>query len=178
MFQSLRPNSTIYVLHKDGVPRIQKGAVVSVTASPKQPYQIPMMGIPSPELVDLVARFGDETMTFEKLPATAGIADFGGNGNTMEHLVISDNREAMSSEVTSIKQRNIEALNSVDFYRSVIEGCDSILVDLNPDFAEKQAQQAEINNLKTQMDELMRMNKELIAEVKGLRTSSKSKKEE
>ena len=178
MFQSLRPNNTIYVLHKDGVPKIQKGTVVSVTASPKQPYQIPMIGMQTPELVDLVARFGDETATFEKLPATAGIADSGGNGNNLEHLVISDNRESMSAEVTSIKQRNIEALNSVDFYKSVIEGCDAILMDLNPDYAEKQAQQAEINNLKTQMDELMRMNKELIAEVKGLRTSSKSKKEE
>lgn len=178
MFQSLRPNNPVFVLHKDGVPKIRKGVVVSVTPSPKQPYQIPMMGMPAPELVDIVARFGDETMTFEKLPATAIIADFGGTGNTMEHLVISDNRDSMSSEVMSLKQRNVEALNNVDFYKSVIEGCDTILMDLNPDFAEKQAQQAEINNLKNQMDELMRMNKELIAEVKGLRTSSKPKKEE
>lgn len=178
MFQSLRQNNTVYVLHKDGVPRLQQGLVVSVVPSPRQPYQIPMMGMPAPELVDLVARFGDETVTFEKLPATAGIADTGRNDKNMEHLVISDTREAMSSEVMSLKQRNIEALNNVDYYKSVIEGCDTILMDLNPDFAEKQAQQAEINNLKTQMDELMRMNKELIAEVKGLRTSSKTRKEE
>jgi cell division protein FtsB len=48
-----------------------------------------------------------------------------------------------------------------------------MLSDLNPEFAEKQQQQAEINELKTQvhdltkgMSELMRVNKDLIAQLK------------
>lgn len=178
MFQSLRPNTPIYILYKDGVPKLQKGTVVSVTASARSPYQIPMMGMPQTDaLVDLVARFGDDTKTFEKLPATSNIADTGANSG--ERVVLSDSREAMSAEVMSVRQRNVDALNSVDYYKAAIAGCEEILTDLNPEFAEKQAQQAEINNLKAQMNELMRMNKELITEVKGLRTgSTKPKKEE
>ncbi len=178
MFQSLRPNSPIYVLYKEGVPKLQKGTVVTVSASARAPYQMPIMGLPQTEAqVDMVVRLGEETKTFEKLPATSSIADT--CGTTGERAVVSDSREAMSTEVMGVRQRNIEALNSVDFYKAAIAGCDQILTDLNPDFAEKQAQQAEINNLKAQMGELMKMNKELIAEVKGLRTgSAKTKKED
>lgn len=150
---------------------------MSVTASAKAPYQMPILGVPQPEaLVDLIARFGDDTKTFEKLPATSNIADTGATAG--ERVVISDSREAMTAEVMSVRQRNVDALNSVDFYKAAIAGCEEILTGLNPEFTEKQAQQAEINNLKDQMSELMRMNKELIAEVKGLRTGSKQKKED
>ena len=54
-----------------------------------------------------------------------------------------------------------------------------MLSDLNPEFAEKQQQQAEINELKTQvndltrgMADLMQMNKDLIAQLKRDKTDN------
>jgi cell division protein FtsB len=61
----------------------------------------------------------------------------------------------------------------MDFHQQVILNCDKMLSDLNPEFAEKQQQQAEINELKTQVSDLtrnisnlMQMNKDLIAQLR------------
>ena len=78
--------------------------------------------------------------------------------------------EAMNSEIMSLKQKSVDALNSVEYHQQVIANCDRMLSELNPEFAEKQQQQAEINELKAQvhdltrgMSDLMQMNKDLIA---------------
>lgn len=55
----------------------------------------------------------------------------------------------------------------------MIANCDRILSELNPEFAEKQQQQIEINTLKTQVGEmskniteLMDLNKKLMLQLK------------
>ena len=55
----------------------------------------------------------------------------------------------------------------------MVSNCDRLLSELNPEFAEKQQQQLEINSIKTQMSEmskslseLMDLNKELMAQIK------------
>ena len=75
----------------------------------------------------------------------------------------------------------IDIINSVNFHKSVIEGCDKTLRDLNPEYAEKQQQQDEINTLKQNMDdmrnsmaELMRMNKELLTRFNASSVSTQS----
>ena len=69
----------------------------------------------------------------------------------------------MNAEVLSLKSKSIDTINSIDFHKGVIEGCDQILSGLNPEYAERQQQQAEIAELKNQIIELMKMNKELIS---------------
>jgi hypothetical protein len=84
--------------------------------------------------------------------------------------VISDNKLAMNSEIMSLKQKSVDAINNINFHHQVVSNCDKMLSDLNHEFAEKQQQQAEINELKTQvndltkgMADLVQMNKDLIA---------------
>lgn len=88
----------------------------------------------------------------------------------------------MNSEVTSMKQKSIDILNSIDFHQSVITGCDKMLTVLNPEFAEKQRQEQEIASLKGQMSEmsknmadLMEMNKRLMEQLGTKETSKNSK---
>ena len=88
----------------------------------------------------------------------------------------------MNSEVTSMKQKSIDILNSIDFHQSVIAGCDKMLTILNPEFAEKQRQEQEIASLKGQMSEmsknmadLMEMNKRLMEQLGTKETSKNSK---
>lgn len=157
MFQSLRAGSSIYILHKSGSPVMETGTIVSVSP-PVPKYQItPVFGQPQEMVVDLVVKVNNQDMNYQKIPATADIADFGFNG-----VVISDSKEAMNTEVVSLKNKSIEAINSVDFHKGVIEGCNKILEALNPEYAERQAQQSEINSLKAQMKELMDMNRSLL----------------
>ena len=119
-------------------------------------------------VVDIVVKVNNQDVTYQKLPANLDIADFGTNG-----IVVADNKLAMNSEIMSLKQKSVDALNNMDFHQQVILNCDKMLSDLNPEFAEKQQQQAEINELKTQVSDLtrnisnlMQMNKDLIAQLK------------
>lgn len=167
MFQSLRPNNQIFILHKDK-SLLEVGSVVSVSM-PTPKYPVPQVfGQPQEMVVDIVAKVNNQDVTYQKLPANLDIADFGTNG-----IVVADNKLAMNSEIMSLKQKSVDALNNIEFHQQVITSCDRMLSDLNPEFAEKQQQQAEINDLKTQVNELtrdisslMQMNKDLIAQLK------------
>ena len=167
MFQSLRPNNQIFILHKDK-PLLEVGSVVSVSMpTPKYPVP-PVFGQTQEMVVDIIVKVNNQDITYQKLPANLEIADFGTNG-----IVISDNKLAMNSEIMSLKQKSVDAINNVNFHQQVVATCDKILSDLNPEFAEKQQQQAEINELKSQVGDLtreisnlMQMNKDLIAQLK------------
>jgi hypothetical protein len=167
MFQSLRPNNQIFILHKDK-PLLEVGSVVSVSMpTPKYPVP-PVFGQTQEMVVDIVVKINNQDITYQKLPANLEIADFGTNG-----IVISDNKLAMNSEIMSLKQKSVDAINNINFHQQVVTTCDKILSDLNPEFAEKQQQQAEINELKSQVGDLtreisnlMQMNKDLIAQLK------------
>lgn len=181
MFQSLRPSNQFYILHKDAVPYLEMGSVVSVSA-PMPKFQFPQtFGQPQEMVVDVVARVNDNNVTFQKLPANQEIADFGNNGS----IVVATSKEAMNAELSSIRQKSIDIINSVNFHRSVIEGCDKTLRDLNPEYAEKQQQQEEINVLKQNMEEmrkgmadLMKMQKDFFAQMRGSNIAPQSNNDE
>ena len=163
MFQSLRPNNQIYILRKDK-PSLDIGSVVSVSM-PTPKYQMQSaFGQPQEMVVDIVANVNNQDINYQRIPANLDIADSGLSG-----IVISDNREAMSAEVMSLKKKSVDILNSVDYHKEVISNCEAILSELNPEVAEKQAQQKEINNLRIQIEEmaknmasLMSSNQQLI----------------
>lgn len=166
MFQSLRPNSPIYIFHRNGVPTLETGYVTSVSV-PKPKYAIPAaFGQPQEMVVDLVAKVNNATVNYNGLPAQADVADSFANG---EGIVISGSKEAMNAEILNIKQKSEEVLGSIETHRGIITECDRILSDFNPEFAEKQKQRDEIESLKTQlngitrsMDELMSVNRSLL----------------
>lgn len=158
MFQSLRASNQFYILHKDAVPYVEVGSVVSVSAPmPKFPIS-PNFGQPQEMVVDVVVRVNDNNITFQKLPANQEIADFGINGA----VVVATSKEAMNSELSSLRQKSVDIINSVNFHRSVIESCDKTLRELNPEYAEKQQQQEEINTLKQNMEEMRRSMADLM----------------
>ena len=178
MFQNLRINSQIYILHKDTNPYIEYGSVVSVS-SPKAnyPQPVPLGQFPQMEMVvDVVANVGGNNTNLQGLPAGADIADFGQNGN----IVVSCSRDAMNSEVAMMKQKSSEILNSVDYHKNVIASCDKMLSALNPELAAKQQQDKEISDLRAQiadmgknMANLMAMNKQLMEQL-GVSENSKT----
>ena len=164
MFQSVRPNSPIYVLHKGDNPRLETGYVVNQPI-PKPKYQMPnAFGQPQELVVDLVIKLNDITVNMNAIPAQLDIADSYSNG---ENLVISDSREAMNSEILSLKQKSIDIINSVPYHKNLTVTYDKLLSDFNPEMAEKQAQQKEISALKAQMDEMSKNMALLIKELKG-----------
>ena len=170
MFQSLRQNSPIYIFHKGNNPLLEVGTVTNVPIPrPKYPSIPVAFNQPQEMIIDLTVKVNDKIVNYSGLPATAEIADSASNG---ESVVVSDNRSAMNAEIFSYKQRSIDIINSIDQHQAIITGCDNILNDLNPEYAQKQQQQAELNILKEQMatmtqnmQDLMRTNQQLVEQL-------------
>ena len=151
-FSNLRSGNQLYILHKDSIPTIEIGKVISISqVSPKYGNMY------SPEMVvDISANVNGQPTNFQKLPALGDIADFGNN------IVLSCNKDAMSSEVTSMKQRSVDLINSVELHQNIIKGCDEILTQLNPEIKEKQRQEEENKALRDELNQLKDMFKEFL----------------
>ena len=157
-FQNLRNNHQIYILHKDAVPTLEIGKVTNVTAP------IPKYGNPSMYndlVLDITADVNGKSTNFQKLPANNDIADFGNN------VVVAVSKDAMNSEVSSMKQRSLDILNSIEQHQSIIQGCDKILQLLNPEIAEKQRQEQENKQLREEINSLKEMFSEFINQFKS-----------
>lgn len=161
MFSNLRTNSQVYILHKDSTPYVEVGSVISVS-QPSPRFPVTNFMNPQELVVDISVKINDSTITLQKLPANLDIADQGVNGN----VVITTSREAMNSEIDSLRQKSLGVLNSVEYHKKVVQECENLLQNLNPEFAEQKQQKQEIDTLKAQMSEMMSGMKELMAQLK------------
>lgn len=157
-FQNLRNNHQIYILRKDIEPILEIGKVVNVTLPvPKYGNTANMF---NDLVLDITVDINGTNTNFQKIPANREIADFGNN------VVIACSKDAMNNELQSIKQRSLDIINSIDQHKSIIQGCDQILSELNPEIAEKQRQEQENKALREELNSLKEMFKEFIKETK------------
>ena len=162
MFSNLRSGSQLYILHKDTTPYVEVGQVVSVS-QPLPRYQTSNFMAPQELVVDIVVGVNGTNITLQKLPANLDVADQGtANGS----LFISTSREAMNNEISSLRQKSQDIVNSIDYHKKIIQDCEVLLQRLNPEFAEQKQQKQEIDTLKAQMSEMMSGMKELMSYVK------------
>ena len=157
-FQNLRNNHQIYILHRDIPPTLEIGKVTNVT------LPVPKYGTNSMYndlVLDITVDVNGNSMNFQKIPANSEIADFGNN------IVISTDKQAMNSEVTSIKQKSLDIINSKEQNEVIVQGCDEILEKLNPEIAEKQRQEQENKALREEINSLKEMFSEFINQFKN-----------
>ena len=157
-FQNLRNNHQIYILHKDVMPTLEIGKITNVSVP------VPKYGNTSMYndlILDITAEVEGKSTNFQKIPANSEIADFGNN------LVIATNKNAMNSEVMSMKQRSLDIINSMEQHQSIIKGCDEILQMLNPEIAEKQRQEQENKALREEINSLKEMFSEFMNQFKS-----------
>lgn len=172
MFQSLRTNQQFYILTKGATPRLDIGTVTSVTAPQIKFQAIPQgLGTQPEYVVDVTVTVNGATQQYQRLPANKEIADFGdGFGN----IVVSTSRDAMNNEISTLRSRSEDHIRRVDEEKQKIVAYEAILQQLNPEYAEKQKQEAEIMNLKNQMAAMAKSNAnleqmmtQLLSEIKG-----------
>lgn len=159
MFQSLRNNQQFYILTKGSNPRLDVGLVTAVTA-PQMKFQAMPQGLGSqPEyVVDVTVTVNGAIQQYQRLPANKEIADFGdGFGN----IVVSTSRDAMNNEIATLRNHSEEHIKRVDEEKQKIIAYEAILQQLNPEYAEKQKQEAEIINLKNQVAAMAQSNANL-----------------
>lgn len=142
MFQGLRTKSLFYVLDKGENPNLRIGQVVSVS-NPQTKYPSFNNGFtpqPMETVVDVKVKLGDEEVDFKQLPANGQIAND-------KNLVVSDNKDAMSAEVDAMLRQSKAILESVDYNKRVVESCEGMLQQLNPQIAKEKEQTEKINKL-------------------------------
>ena len=142
MFQGLRTNSLFYVLDKGENPSLQIGQVVSVS-NPQTRYPSFNNGFtpqPMETVVDVKVKLGDEEVDFKQLPANGQIAND-------KNLVVSDSKDAMSSEVDAMLRQSKAILESVDYHKKVVDSCEGMLLRLNPQIAKEKEQAEKISKL-------------------------------
>ena len=168
MFSNLRTNSQIYILHRDATPYIEIGQVVSVS-QPRPRYQTNNYIAPQEQVVDVVVGINGNNITLQSLPANLDVAD---QGTINGSLFISTSRDAMNTEINSMRQKSLDIINSVDHHKKIIQDCELLLQRLNPEFAEQKQQKQEIDMLKSQMSEIMAGMKDLMAQLKKENTKT------
>ena len=142
MFQGLRTNSLFYVLDKGENPNLRIGQVVSVS-NPQTKYPAFNNGFtpqPMETVVDVKVKLDDEEVDFKQLPANGQIAND-------KNLVVSDNKDAMSAEVDAMLRQSKTVLESVDYHKRVVDSCEGMLQQLNPQIAKEKEQTEKINKL-------------------------------
>ena len=157
-FQNLRNNHQIYILHKDATPTLDIGKVTSVSL-PVPKYG--NTGMYNDLVLDITADIDGKATNFQKLPANSEIADFGNN------VVVAVSKDAMNSEVLSMKQRSLDIINSIEQHQGIIKGCDEILQILNPEIVEKQRQEQENKALREEINSLKEMFSEFMNKFKN-----------
>lgn len=162
MFSNLRTNSTIYILHKDTTPYIEMGQVVSVS-QPRPKYQTNNFMVPQEQVVDVVVSVNGNNVNLQSLPANLDVAD---QGTINGSLFITSSKDAMNSEINSMRQKSLDIINSVEHHKKVMQDCEILLQRLNPEFAEQKQQKQEIDMLKSQLAEMRDGFKEMMAYLK------------
>lgn len=153
-FQNLRNNNQLFILYKNEIPTLEIGKITNVSIPvPKYNSQ----NIYNQEMtVDIIVDINGNVTNFQKIPALSEIADFGNN------IVISCNKNAMNSEINSMKQKSLDIINSIDIHNNIIKGCDKMLEKLNPEIIEKQKQEAESKALREEINSLKEMFREFM----------------
>lgn len=148
MFSGLRQGSLFYILEKGEDLNLKIGQVESVSnPQPKYNQYVPSQPFNQPETtVDVKVKIGEEALDFKQLPSNMSIANFGQNG-----VVVSESKEAMSAEVESMLRTSRGIIESVPYHEKVIQSCDVMLRELNPQFAKEKAQEEKIGMLEMKM---------------------------
>lgn len=144
-FNNLRIGNQVYILHKDNIPKLEIGKVVSVT-----PFN---MYTPT---VDITIEVNGNQTNFQKLPINNEIADFGNN------IVIACSKESITQELNTIKSHSQALLNSIQLHKDIIANIDTILIQLNPEIQERQRQEEENKALREEVNSLKEMFKEFM----------------
>ncbi len=141
MFSGLREGSIFYILQKGEKPTLKVGQVVS-----KSEPRSKNITNPNPygfaQVVDISVKADGETYNFDALDTNASVCTY-----PEKNVFITDSREQMLMEVENMLRNSTQILDSVDFHRNVVNSCNVMLCELNPQLAKEKEQEEKISAL-------------------------------
>ncbi len=149
MFSTLRKGSTVYILDRTSTPEVKLGYIENVSMPrPMYPTYNPQvsLGTNMQTVVDMTIRVDNETKEF-CVPSNLSVHTYG-------DYTLSENKEAMISEVDGLLQNSKDILNSVDKHKASVTAYESILKKLNPVYAKESERDGAISNLSQRVDSI------------------------
>ena len=146
MFSTLRKGATIYLLDRTSEPDVKIGYIDNVSMPrPMYPTYNPQvsLGTNMQTVVDLTVRVGDEKKEF-CVPSNLSIHTYG-------DYTLSENKEAMISEVDALLQNSKDVIDSRDKHKTAISAYERILKNLNPVYAKESERDSRIDSLSQQV---------------------------
>ena len=165
----MKPGYPVYLLQKGDEIKAMQGKTVKVSDPYFPPAQIGQM--PSPSM-NTSQRFVDVTLEAEGITNTYSIPETL-SVSYANNLVLSTDKEGILRDVEAMKSQSEEVLRSVEKHKAVISGCEKILEEWNPAFAEKKEQdkritgiENEVKGMRGEFKELSRMFADFVNEFK------------
>ena len=145
MFSNLTPNSILYILDLNNSPKVLSGPIESVSL-PRPKYNTfnPSMEM----IVDITATIAGERREFKGVPNTS-IANFGDAA-----FIIAENKDALSSYITSMMQNSKTILNSMEKHKKLVKDYETALSELNPSVQDNKAIESLQNQVNTLQDSI------------------------
>ena len=140
MFSALSQGSSVYILDKTSSPEYKIGEVLGVSFPKVNPYGVQ-------NTVDLKIKIDGNTQEFNSIPSINSIVTYN-NGK----VIISESKQGIQNEVESMLQNSRQILNNIDQYKQNIIDCESILKQLNPQFAIDKERDERLSNLENRFD--------------------------
>jgi len=157
MFQNLRPNATLYILHKGTSPFLECGKVVSVKNQRMVYKNLPDGLYPQPvQVVDISVQVGNDLVNLTEIPAMQDTAD-----DVKTGMLVSASRDEMSAEILTMKQKSEEILKSVEYHRNFLSSCEQMLDALNPEYGMNRQREQELSSLRSQVEAMNKENAEM-----------------
>ena len=147
MFSALNQGSIIYILDKTEKPKFKIGEVISIS-QPKIDYNSTgQFGQFQTTTVDIKVNIEGNTYEYNSIPSSYSVITYN-NGK----ITLSETKQGLQSEVESILQNSKQIVERIDTYKQNIIDCESILKQLNPQFAKDKERDERLNNLEERFD--------------------------
>ena len=147
MFSALNQGSIIYILDKTEKPKFKIGEVISIS-QPKIDYNSTgQFGQFQTTTVDIKVNIEGNTYEYNSIPSNYSVITYN-NGK----ITLSETKQGLQSEVESILQNSKQIVERINTYKQNIIDCESILKQLNPQFAKDKERDERLNNLEERFD--------------------------
>jgi len=94
------------------------------------------------QVVDIKVCVDGNEVEFKQLPSNLSIVNFGNDG-----VIVSDSKESMLNEVTSIRENSKLQLEKTKYYEETYATCDELVRELDPKSAKEYEYDTKISKL-------------------------------
>lgn len=141
MFSALNQGSLVYILDKTDKPKFKIGQVSNVVKQENQ-YQSYLGAAFQNVPLDIDITIDGSTQKYSSIPGNLSLVTYN-NGK----ITISETKQGLQQEVETILQNSRQIVDNIDNYKQNIIECESILKELNPQFAKDKERDEKLVNL-------------------------------